>query len=385
MRIPLEGILNLIEEARRPAPAPAEAPAASVAGHERVVPSPRSDFDLHLLAEGTHYRSYDKLGAHVFRRNGSVATDFAVWAPGARGVSVVGDFNDWDPAAHPMHRRGDHGVWERLVPGAGRGSRYKYAITTRDGTPGRQGRPVRLRRRARPADGLDRLRTSGTYEWGDRDWMAARRETSSMAAPISIYEVHLGSWMRVPEDGNRWLTYREVAPRLADYVAHMGYTHVEFMPLAEHPFDGSWGYQPTGYFAPTSRFGPPDDLMFLIDTLHRRGIGVILDWVPAHFPDDPHGLGEFDGTHLYEHADPRQGLHPDWNTLIFNYGRPEVANFLISSALFWIDRYHVDGLRVDAVASMLYLDYSRKEGQWIPNEFGGRENLEAIMLPAPGQ
>jgi 1,4-alpha-glucan branching enzyme len=379
VQIPLQGILALLAQAEGVAPAPPAGPLRAEAGPETVSASLLSDFDLHLLAEGTHYRSYEKLGAQVIERHGAIATSFAVWAPNAVEVSVVGDFNGWDPKAHPMRTRGHSGIWERVVPGLGPGARYKYAVVAADGTRVDKADPYGFAADVRPQT-ASRVWDLSTYEWGDGDWMASRRGSNALSAPISIYEVHLGSWMRVPEEGDRWLSYRELAPKLADYVGGMGYTHVEILPIAEHPFDGSWGYQTTGYYAPTSRFGTPDDFMHFVDTLHRRGIGVILDWVPAHFPTDEHGLGLFDGTHLYEHADPRRGFHQDWDTYIFDYGRPQVANFLISNALFWLDRYHVDGLRVDAVASMLYLDYSREDGEWIPNEYGGRENLDAITF-----
>jgi 1,4-alpha-glucan branching enzyme len=337
-----------------------------------------TDFDLHLLAEGAHYRTYEKLGAHLAEHNGQVGVRFAVWAPNAKSVSVIGDFNEWDRTRHPMTVRPQAGVWEGFVPGARPGALYKYGITSRDGRyKADKADPYAFASAVRP-DTASRIWDLSGYQWGDGDWLAGRAQTKALDAPMAIYEVHLGSWMRVPEDGNRWLTYREAATKLADYVAEMGYTHVEFMPLNEHPFDGSWGYQASGYYAPTSRFGTPQDFMFLVDTLHQRGVGVILDWVPAHFPRDEHGLAYFDGTHLYEHADPRQGEHRDWGTYIFNFGRREVANFLISNALFWLSTYHIDGLRVDAVASMLYLDYSRKPGDWLPNRYGGRENLEAI-------
>ena len=339
-----------------------------------------SDFDLHLLTEGTHYRSYERLGAHLGERDGTRGTYFGVWAPNAREVAVVGDFNGWDPHACPMWRRGQDGIWEGFAPGIGAGALYKYRIVSEVGNyKVNKADPYGFAAEVRPLTASKVWDLAG-FDWDDAEWMARRREGDFRSKPISILEVHLGSWMRMPEEGNRWLTYDEMAGRLADYVHEMGYTHVELMPISEHPFDGSWGYQPVGYFAPTSRFGTPDDFKGLVNTLHRRGIGVILDWVPAHFPNDEHGLGYFDGTHLYEHSDPRQGFHQDWNTFIFNYGRPEVANFLLSNALFWLDKYHIDGLRVDAVASMLYLDYSRKEGEWVPNEYGGRENLEAIAL-----
>ena len=312
--------------------------------------------------------------------NGTRGTDFAVWAPNADAVSVVGDFNDWDPDAHPMRRRGSGGIWERFIPGVEPGARYKYSITPRGGGPRvEKADPYGFHADRRP-ETASRVWDLSRYQWGDRDWMSARRKAQAPDAPLSIYEVHLGSWMRVPEENDRWLTYRELAPKLADYAHEMGFTHVELLPVGEHPFDGSWGYEQIGYYAPTSRFGTPDDFMFLVDTLHQRGIGVILDWVPAHFPNDEHGLSLFDGTHLYEDADPRRGLHKEWNTFVFDYGRPEVVNFLISNALYWLNVHHIDGLRVDAVASMLYLDYSRGPGEWVPNEFGGRENLEAIAF-----
>ncbi|MFO0952273.1 MAG: 1,4-alpha-glucan branching protein GlgB [Isosphaeraceae bacterium] len=337
-------------------------------------------FDLHLLAEGTHARAYNKLGAHLSDDPDAPGAVFAVWAPHARSVSVIGDFNGWDPYADPMERLDGPGVWERRVPNAGPGQLYKFAIGSGpDGHRIDKADPFAFACELRPRTASQLVRLDG-YEWGDGDWMKVRKGPHAPGAPISIYEVHLGSWMRVPEEENRWLTYREVAPKLADYAAGMGYTHVELMPIAEHPFDGSWGYQGVGYFAPTSRFGPPHDFMFLVDHLHRRGLGVILDWVPGHFADDPHGLARFDGTPLYEHPDPRRGVHREWNSLIFNFGAPGVANFLVSNALFWLDLYHVDGLRVDAVASMLYLDYARKSDEWLPNQYGGRENLEAIAL-----
>ncbi len=339
-----------------------------------------TDFDVHLWSEGSHFRTYEKLGAHPTERDGVAGTQFAVWAPNARWVSVVGDFNGWRPGVHQLHPVGTSGIWEGFIPGVGSGALYKYHIASQYGNyTVAKADPYAFYAELRPGT-ASRVWDLGGYDWGDQDWMGRRGAANALDAAISIYEVHLGSWMRVPEEGNRWLTYRELAPKLADYVHDMGYTHVEFLPITEHPFDGSWGYQTTGYFAPTSRFGTPQDFMFLIDSLHRRGIGVILDWVPAHFPRDEHGLAFFDGTHLYEHADPRQGEHRDWGTFIFNFGRREVSNFLISNALFWLDKYHIDGLRVDAVASMLYLDYSRSEGEWTPNQFGGRENLDAIAF-----
>ncbi len=339
-----------------------------------------TDYDLHLLSEGTHLRIYDRLGAHPVEVEGQKGTRFAVWAPNASRVSVIGDFNGWKAGEHEMQNRGHSGVWECFIPRLGPGDAYKYAIESRfGGQKFEKADPVGFAAELRPRT-ASRVWDHGTYAWHDAEWVAAREARQNLEAPVAVYEMHLGSWRRRVEEGNRWLTYRELAPELIEYVKHMGYTHVEFLPVTEHPFDGSWGYQTVGYFAPTSRFGTPDDFKFLIDSLHQAGIGVIVDWVPAHFPTDGHGLAYFDGTHLYEHADPRLGRHQDWGTFIFNYGRTEVANFLLSNALFWMDRYHVDGLRVDAVASMLYLDYSRKEGEWLPNRFGGRENLEAIAF-----
>ncbi len=337
-----------------------------------------SDFDFHLLGEGRHYRSYEKMGAHIREVDGARGVQFAVWAPNAREVSVVGDFNGWRPGVNPLATHSGSGIWEGFIGGIYPGALYKYHVASQfNGYAADKADPYGFAAEIRPNTASKVWDLAG-YEWGDAAWLKGRESAQALDAPVSIYEVHPGSWARVPEEGNRWLTYREMAHRLADYVHHMGFTHVEFMPITEHPFDGSWGYQTVGYFAPTSRFGTPQDFMYLVDTLHQRGIGVILDWVPAHFPTDEHGLGYFDGTHLYEHADPRQGQHPDWGTFIFNFSRNEVRSFLISNALFWLDRYHVDGLRVDAVASILYLDYARREGEWIPNRFGGRENLEAI-------
>jgi len=343
-------------------------------------PSTLSDFDLHLLAEGTHYRAYEKLGAHLAAVDGIAGVRFAVWAPNARRVSVVGDWNGWDGRVHPMRLHPGNGLWEIFIPGVGSNVLYKYEILSK--TPG----PVVLK--SDPVAFAFELATPPTasvvtdldYEWGDAEWMAGRAAKNALDAPIAIYEVHLGSWMRIPEEGNRGLTYRELGERLGAYVAEMGYTHVEFLPVTEHPFYGSWGYQPIGLYAPTRRYGTPQDFMACVEALHRRGIGVILDWVPAHFPNDPYGLTYFDGTHLYEHEDPRRREHPEWGTRIFNYGRNEVANYLIGSALFWLDRYHIDGLRLDAVASMLYLDYGRPGGDWLPNKYGGRENLEAVSF-----
>jgi 1,4-alpha-glucan branching enzyme len=342
-----------------------------------AAPQLLTDQDLYLFNEGSHYRLHDKMGAHLLTHNGTAGAVFSVWAPNARSISVVGSFNSWDPKSHRLEPRGSSGIWEGFIAGVTQGALYKFHIESQSrGYSVDKADPVGLLQETPP-------RTASVvwdlaYEWGDRDWMQKRVERNSLRAPQAIYEVHLGSWMRVPEENNRPLTYRETAPRLADYVQRMGFTHVEFLPVMEHPFYGSWGYQTTGYFAPTSRYGTPQDFMYLVDYLHQHGIGVILDWVPSHFPSDEHGLAFFDGTHLYEHADSRQGFHPDWKTYIFNYGRAEVRSFLMSSAMFWLDKYHADGLRVDAVASMLYLDYSRKQGEWIPNKFGGRENLDAI-------
>jgi alpha-1,4-glucan:alpha-1,4-glucan 6-glycosyltransferase/4-alpha-glucanotransferase len=335
--------------------------------------------DLYLFNEGTHIRLYRKLGAHLSTDPDRPGVRFAVWAPSARAVSVVGDFNGWDPGAHPMAPKEFSGIWEAFVPEARRGSLYKYHIAPRGNeAPLEKADPFGFRHEVPPATAS--VVWDLEYDWGDSEWMAARKERNHHEAPISVYEVHLGSWRRDPDRPDRLRGYRELASELASYVKELGFTHVEFLPVTEHPFFGSWGYQTTGYFAPTSRYGSPQDFMHLVDHLHQEGIGVILDWVPSHFPTDAHGLARFDGTHLYEHADPRQGFHPDWTSLIFNYGRHEVRSFLLSSALFWLDRYHVDGLRVDAVASMLYLDYSREEGDWIPNRYGGRENLEAIAF-----
>jgi 1,4-alpha-glucan branching enzyme len=335
-----------------------------------------TDFDVHLWAEGTFGRAYEKLGAHPDERNGAPGVRFAVWAPNADEVSVVGDFNGWHRGANRLSPVAGSGVWEGFVPGARPGAAYKYAIRNRaTGYRVDKADPFGFHSELRPNTASKVYDLSG-YEWGDSEWMGYRGGVNSRGAPISVYEVHLGSWRRTPDNG--WLSYRDLAAQLADYCHEMGFTHVELLPITEHPFDGSWGYQTTGYFAPTSRFGTPHDFMYFVDTLHRRGVGVILDWVPAHFPRDEAGLGYFDGTHLYEHADPKQGEHKDWGTFIYNYGRKEVDSFLLSSALFWLDKYHIDGLRVDAVASMLYLDYSRKAGEWIPNRYGGRENLEAI-------
>jgi 1,4-alpha-glucan branching enzyme len=342
-----------------------------------AVAAPRlalSGHDLYLFREGTHARLYEKLGAHLV----DGATEFAVWAPNAASVALIGDFNGWDPRSHPMRQTGDaSGVWYARVPEAGQGSIYKYHIVSRHGGYRvDKADPYAFRSELAPRTGS--VVWNLDYEWQDQEWMRTRRRANALDAPHAIYEVHLGSWMRSPDHPNEFLGYRDLAPKLADYVKRMGFTHVELMPIMEHPFYGSWGYQCTGYFAPSTRYGTPQDFMAFVDHMHRSGIGVILDWVPSHFPWDPHGLGFFDGTHLYEHSDPRQGHHPDWASAIFNYGRNEVRAFLSSSAHFWLEKYHADGLRVDAVASMLYLDYGRKHGEWVPNRHGGRENLDAI-------
>jgi 1,4-alpha-glucan branching enzyme len=334
-----------------------------------------SEFELHLHSEGTLYESYNTLGAHILDVEGVAGVRFAVWAPNAEVVSVVGDFNDWDTRRHPMRLR-TGGVWEIFLPGLGEGAHYKYFIRSRQkGHREMKADPHGFRCEVPPQSASIVARLDA-HEWGDQAWMESRAKRNLLDEPVSIYEVHLESWLRGPR--GETLTYLEIAPKLVAYVTRLGYTHIEFLPLTEHPYSGSWGYQTVGYFAPASRFGPPQDLMDLVDQCHRAGVGVILDWVPAHFPKDAHGLAFFDGTALYEHADPRRGEHKEWGTLIFNYGRNEVRGFLISSALFWLNRYHIDGLRVDAVASMLYLDYSRKPGEWAPNQYGGSENLEAI-------
>jgi 1,4-alpha-glucan branching enzyme len=336
-----------------------------------------TDYDLYLSGEGTHYQKYEKLGAHVREMAGVRGVHFGVWAPNALRVSVVGNFNFWDGRVHPMRIRGETGIWELFIPGLDEGTLYKFEIKSRAGYWGLKSDPYGFAAEKRP-NNASVVVNIDKHQWNDSAWLAQRASRDWLHSPMSIYEVHMGSWRRRRDEGNRWLTYRELADELIPYVKGMGYTHIEMMPVMEHPLDKSWGYQTVGYFAVTSRFGTPEDFMYFVDRCHQEGIGVILDWTPAHFPRDAHGLAFFDGTHLYEHADPRKGAHPDWGTLVFNYGRNEVQNFLISNALFWIDKYHLDGLRVDAVASMLYLDYSRNPGEWIPNRFGGRENLEAI-------
>ncbi|HYF37731.1 MAG TPA: 1,4-alpha-glucan branching protein GlgB, partial [Prosthecobacter sp.] len=348
----------------------------AMAGMERELALVTSD-DLYLFNEGTHLCLHNKMGAHRISQDGREGVHFAVWAPNAEHVTVFGDFNGWDKGANPLTVLGGSGVWTGFFPGIERGAKYKYHIVARGGGYRvDKADPFGFWHETPPQTAsvvwdLD-------YTWSDDDWMRDRGRRFRLESPVSIYEVHLGSWMRSPSEPQRFLSYRDIAPKLADYVQRLGFTHVEFLPVMEHPFYGSWGYQTTGYYAPSSRQGTPQDFMALIDLLHQRGIGVILDWVPSHFPSDEHGLAYFDGTHLYEHGDPRQGIHPDWNSYIFNYGRHEVRSFLLSNASFWLDKYHIDGLRLDAVASMLYLDYSRKAGEWIPNKFGGRENLEAI-------
>jgi 1,4-alpha-glucan branching enzyme len=338
-----------------------------------------TDNDLYLFNEGSHFRLYEKLGSREAVQDETPGTYFALWAPNAEQVSVMGSFNEWDKESHLLRPKGDSGVWEGFLPGVKKGDSYKYHIRSRHlGYRVDKADPFAFYNEVPP-------RTASivwdlAYEWGDEEWMQSRDARNSAEAPMAIYEVHLGSWMRSQEDGDRPLSYRELAPRLADYVLRTGFTHVEFLPVMEHPFYGSWGYQVSDPFSPTSRYGTPQDFMYLIDCLHQAGIGVILDWVPSHFPSDEHGLGYFDGTYLFEHSDPRQRIHPDWDSLIFNYGRNEVRSYLVSSGLFWLDKYRIDGLRVDAVASMLYLDYGRRDGDWVPNKFGGNENLEAISF-----
>ncbi|MCF2489027.1 1,4-alpha-glucan branching protein GlgB [Dyadobacter sp. CY347] len=338
-----------------------------------------TDFDIHLFRQGKHFKLYEKLGSHVMDFKGVTGTYFAVWAPNASNISVIGNFNGWNNSTHALAPRWDSsGIWEGWIPDIGVGEVYKYYIVSQSGGAQEKSDPFALWCEVAPRTAS--IVWDTWYEWGDSEWMKVRKEKNKLNAPISVYEVHLGSWQRDPSDPERYLTYKEIAVTLVPYVKEMGFTHVELMPIMEHPYPPSWGYQITGYFSCASRMGTPQELMYLIDALHQAGIGVYVDWVPSHFPGDAHGLFRFDGTSLYEHEDPRKGYHPDWKSYIFNYGRNEVKSFLISNAIFWLDRYHTDGLRVDAVASMLYLDYSRKHGEWIPNEFGGRENLEAIAL-----
>ena len=364
-------------------------------GSEQLLRDPYSygpimgEIDLHLFAEGTHKRLYEKFGAHLREidpptpgsgaAGGERGVYFAVWAPNARRVSVVGDFNVWDGRVHPMRKLLGSGVWEIFIPGVKENAHYKFEIKTQTGALLLKSDPFAFFNQ-HGAQTSSLVYDLERYQWSDERWMAERAKKHWHRSAMSIYEVHLGSWRRVAEEGDRFLSYLEFAETLLPYVLEMGFTHIELLPIAEHPFEGSWGYQVTNYYAPTSRFGTPDELRHFIDACHRAGIGVIMDWVPAHFPKDAHALAEFDGTDLYEHADPRQGEHQDWGTLIFNFGRNEVRNFLTANALFWLDQYHIDGLRVDAVASMLYLDYSRKPGQWIPNVYGGRENLDAVFF-----
>lgn len=337
-----------------------------------------TDYDLYLLGEGHHWDSYRRMGAQLRTVDGVEGVNFAVWAPNAQGVSLVGDFNSWDARRHPMRKHIPSGIWELFVPGIGEGTIYKYAVK-QGGRAVEKADPYGFAAELPPRT-ASAVANLGRYHWLDSQWMATRAERNGLDAPLAIYEVHLGSWRRPGDDPHRWLSYRELAHQLVEYCQQMGYTHIELLPVSEHPFSGSWGYQTVGYYAVTSRYGTPQDFMYFVDVCHQNDIGVLIDWVPAHYPRDEHGLRHFDGTALYEHADPRQGEHPDWGTMIFNYGRNEVRNFLLSNALFWLDKYHIDGLRVDAVASMLYLDYSREEGQWIPNAFGGRENLDAISF-----
>ena len=342
-------------------------------------PPTLGELDLYFAGEGRHEKLWQRMGAHPTHHHGSSGVSFAVWAPHAAGVSVVGDFNSWDGRLHAMRSLGVSGIWELFIPEIGDGARYKFEIRPKSGPPLLKADPFAFRTEVPPAT-ASVVHDLTRFRWSDRGWLETRSATDLARRPLAIYEVHIGSWRRVQTDGDRPLSYRELAQPLADYVIETGFTHVEFLPVGEHPFGGSWGYQVSGFYAPTARYGHPDDLRYLINYLHQRGIGVIVDWVAAHFPRDEHGLARFDGTALYEHEDPRKGVHPDWGTLIFNYGRNETHNFLLANALFWIEEYHVDGLRVDAVASMLYLDYSRPEGSWIPNRFGGRENLEAIAF-----
>ena len=336
-----------------------------------------TDEDLYLFNEGSHFQLYDKLGAHVVNHGGVSGTQFSVWAPNAAQIFVMGNFNGWNKNSDPLQPRAQSGIWEGFFPEIGNGTLYKYHIVSRlNDYRVDKADPFSIFNEIPPKTAS--IVWNLDYRWGDQEWMTSRRQRNALDKPMAIYEMHVGSWRRVAEQSNRSLSYRELASQLADYLERLGYTHVEFLPVMDHPFFGSWGYQITGYFAPSGNYGTPQDFMYLVDTLHQRGIGLILDWVPSHFPADEHGLAFFDGTHLYEHADPRQGYHPEWNSFIFNYGRKEVQSFLISNALFWLRHYHIDGLRVDAVASMLYLDYARKQGEWIPNQYGGRENIEAI-------
>ena len=337
-----------------------------------------TDYDIFLFKEGKHFHLYDKLGSQVKTVDGIQGTYFSLWAPNARQVGIIGDFNEWTPQTHYLKVRQDQsGIWEGFIPGIGQGTLYKYHILSNyNDYKVDKGDPYAYCCELSPKTASRVWHLE--YQWSDTEWMQKRHRHNSLDAPFAVYELHLGSWRRAAAEDNRFLTYRETAHELADYIKEMGFTHVELLPVMEHPFYGSWGYQVTGYFAPTSRYGTPQDFMYFVDYMHQHDIGVILDWTPSHFPTDEHGLIYFDGTHLYEHADPRKGFHPHWNSAIFNYGRNEIQNFLISNALFWLDKYHIDGLRVDAVASMLYLDYGRRDGEWIPNAYGGNENIEAV-------
>ena len=349
-----------------------------MARHDPQATAPTiSDDDLYLLGEGTQFRLYDHLGAHRHVTEQTSGIRFAVWAPHASRVQVVGDFNDWDGTHHDMEKRIPSGVWELFIPDLGLGNQYKFRVTDSQGAAHDKCDPFGFSAEIPPRT-ANVVVDLDEHHWNDHEWMSQRKTKNWLEQPISVYEIHLGSWRQRHDRDNGWINYRELAQELVDYARTNGFTHLELLPICEHPFSESWGYQTVGYFAPTSRFGSPQDLMYFVDLCHQNGIGVIIDWVPAHFPKDIHGLARFDGTALYEHEDPRRGEHPDWNTLIFNYERNEVRNFLVANALFWLDKYHIDGLRVDAVASMLYLDYSRQDGQWLPNEFGGRENLAAI-------
>jgi 1,4-alpha-glucan branching enzyme len=354
-------------------------------GHTETMQDPYAfesfltDFDFHLLGEGTHYRAYEKLGAQVRTVNGVAGVNFAVWAPNAQSMSVVGDFNHWQGDAHGMRKHIPSGIWEIFVPGLRAGEKYKFHVQTESGETVDKCDPYSFAAELPPRT-ASIVADLNQYRWNDEAWLERRRHSNPLEQPFSVYEVHLGSWRRGHDRQHGWLNYRELAQQLVEYCLEMGYTHIELLPVSEHPYTGSWGYQTVGYFGVTSRYGTPEDFMYFVDHCHQNGVGVLVDWVPAHFPKDNHGLRRFDGSALYEHADPRQGEHPDWGTLIFNYGRTEIRNFLIANALFWLDKYHIDGLRVDAVASMLYLDYSREDGEWIPNEHGGRENIPAISL-----
>jgi 1,4-alpha-glucan branching enzyme len=344
-----------------------------------AVPSYISDFDRHLFNAGQHWQIYEKLGSHVREVNGHSGVNFAVWAPNAQSVQVIGDFNHWDGRSHCMQKQIPSGIWELFVPHIGTGQKYKYRIRMQDGQVVDKTDPYGVYAELPPRT-ASIVSSLDDYQWKDDTWMNRRQTENQLDKPISVYEVHLGSWKKCQDGVHGWMNYRDLAHQLVQYCKEMGFTHLELMPISEHPFTGSWGYQTVGYFSVTSRYGTPEDFMYFVDHCHQNGIGVIIDWVPAHFPKDSHGLRQFDGSALYEHADPRQGEHPDWGTMIFNFGRNEVKNFLIANALFWLEKYHIDGLRVDAVASMLYLDYSRKQGEWVPNQYGGRENIDAIHL-----